>query len=50
MCFLLMKMLGTVRWPEISARALWIAAPSSVVKLILVVDFKKKIHKHVSEI
>lgn len=30
MCFCPMKMLGTVRWPEISWRAAWMASPSSV--------------------
>lgn len=31
MCFLPKKMLGTVRWPESSSRASWMALPSPVV-------------------
>lgn len=30
MCFWAMKMLGTVRWLDISFRASWMASPSSV--------------------
>jgi hypothetical protein len=30
MCFLLMKMFGTVDWPVMVARADWISAPSSM--------------------
>lgn len=40
MCSPLMKMLGTLRWLVISARAFWMSAPSSAQIIVLAVGFQ----------